>query len=454
MTDTALQSPWAASPRSRVAPVGADPTVPIDPNVMSVEFVGKRGALFWLALKTGFFTVLTLGIYRFWMKTRLRRWYWSAIRPGGHPMEYTGDPIEKLLGFFIAVMIMTFYIGIVNLLLMFVSFSVFSSSMVGYVLSFAGVVPLWFYARYRARRYVLARTRWRGVRFGLEKGAWGYAIRALWYWALTIISAGILWPRMTFLLEKYRTDRTYFGSARLFQGGRWTMLYRAALPFALSGLLLFGAVLWMFWVEPVFGDSIDSAEFGSMIDQLLETGTSTAQAQRPERLLVLPFSLAGMLFGAIYYRWVSKRVMAQHKRADGVQFASNLSGLRVTLIYVLGNFLSYLVLVIGIGVLALMAVVMFGLGVMGNAGDLPVLGELAGMSRWAALLAFGAIYLCVFLLWGVLHNTFVTFPLMRHMALSTQLTETAGLNQISQRARDEFAEAEGFAEALDLGAAI
>jgi len=30
----------------------------------------------------------------------------------------------------------------------------------------------------------------------------------------------------------------------------------------------------------------------------------------------------------------------------------------------------------------------------------------------------------------------------------------AGLAQVSQRARDEFAEAEGFAEALDLGAAI
>ena len=44
-------------------------------------------------------TVLTLGIYRFWMKMRLRRWYRSAIRLGGHPLDYVGDPIEKLLGF-------------------------------------------------------------------------------------------------------------------------------------------------------------------------------------------------------------------------------------------------------------------------------------------------------------------------------------------------------------------
>ena len=153
---------------------------------MEVWFVGNRSALFWLALKSGFWTVLTLGFYRFWMKTRLRRWYWSSIRPGGHPLEYVGDPLEKLLGFFIAVVILTFYIGIVNLLLMFVSFSFFQSSFIGYFASFLGVIPVWFYAQYRARRYVLGRTRWRGVRFGLEPGAWGYAWRALVHWLITI----------------------------------------------------------------------------------------------------------------------------------------------------------------------------------------------------------------------------------------------------------------------------
>ncbi|MEM7521916.1 MAG: DUF898 family protein [Pseudomonadota bacterium] len=197
---------------------------------LDIDFAGTRGALFWLALKTGVLTILTLGLYRFWMKTRLRRFYWSAIRPGGHPMEYVGTPLEKLLGFFIAVVILTFYIGIVNLILMFVSFAVFSSASLGYLASFAGVIPIWFYARYRARRYTLARTRWRGVRFGLEPGAWGYALRALWYWALTIVTCGILWPRMTFLLEKYRTDRTFFGSARLHQKRALVHAFSCNLP--------------------------------------------------------------------------------------------------------------------------------------------------------------------------------------------------------------------------------
>jgi len=450
MADIVSKGPWGSPPKT--LPPAPPPAALPETDGLGVEFVGKRGALFWLALKTGFFTVLTLGFYRFWMKTRLRRWYWSAIRPGGHPMEYVGDPIEKLLGFFIAVVILTFYIGIVNLLLMFVSFSVFSSSWLGYIASFAGLVPLWFYASYRARRYVLARTRWRGVRFGLEKGAWGYAGRALWYWALTIVSLGILWPRMTFLLEKYRTDRTFFGSARLHQGGRWAMLYRATWPFAASLLLLGLTLLWVLWIDPVFpSGGLDGAQVLSEFDALFRGQWTAMDLGNPERLLFVPFALSGMLFGAIYYNWVAKRIMAAHKCADGIEFASNLSGLRVTFIYVLGNFLSYMVLVVGIVLLVFMAAAVFGFGFVPEAAQA---GMLATMPRWATLMLLGVVYVSIFLLWGVLHNTFVTFPLMRHMARTTSLSQTVGLNQVSQRARDEFAEAEGFSEALDLGAAI
>ncbi|MGC1503287.1 MAG: DUF898 family protein [Sulfitobacter sp.] len=450
MSDTPiLNSPWQPAAQPKDVPMGTGAE-----NGMAVEFSGKRGALFWLALKTGFFTIVTLGFYRFWMKTRLRRWYWSAIRPGGHPMEYTGDPMEKLLGFFIAVVILTFYIGIVNLLLMFVSFSVFNSSVVGYVLSFAGVIPLWFYARYRARRYVLARTRWRGVRFGLEKGAWGYAARALWYWFLTIITAGILWPRMTFLLEKYKTDRTFFGSARLVQEGRWQMLYRAALPLVASLLLLAAVVLWTVQFDPVFPDGVeDGADFIKLIDALAEGLAPSVNWAHPERLLLFPLALSGILFGAIYYRWVSKRIMAQHKIGPGVQFDSRLSGVRVTFIYVLGNFIAYLMLVLGVIALVFLAAALFSDG-MAILADTPGAEFMSDLPRWLSVALLAAVYLTFFLLWGVLYNTFVTYPLMRHMAQTTSLPVVVGIPLISQRARDEFAEAEGFAEALDLGAAI
>lgn len=454
-TTSASTGPWQSPPQADATSpaVDAGATAP-NRSEMNVDFMGRRGALFWLALKTGVLTILTLGFYRFWMKTRLRRWYWSSIRPGGHPMEYVGDPIEKLLGFFIAVVILTFYIGILNLILMFVSFSVFNSSWLGYIASFAGVIPLWFYATYRARRYVLGRTRWRGVRFGLEKGAWGYAWRALVHWCVTILSLGLLWPRMTFWLEKYRTDRTFFGSARMVQDGHWPMLYRAAIPFIFSVICLGAAALWLLWLAPVFPEGVGSGE--DMIgaaEAFLEDRYVDQQWRDPQRLAILPLILFGLLFGAIYYRWVSKRILANHKTAPGIRFASTLSGVRVSFIYIFGNFIAYLILVLGIGLMVMLAFVTFADSSMFLAG-VPGGSLLGGLPRWLSLLILGLLYLSVFLMWGVLYQTFVTFPLMRHMARTTSLPDMTGLSQISQRARDEFAEAEGFAEALDLGAAI
>ncbi len=424
------------------------------PEGMAVTFVGKRGALFWLAFKTGFLSVITLGFYRFWMKTRLRRWYWSAIRPGGHPMEYVGEPLEKLLGFFIAVVILTFYIGILNLVLMFVSFSVFSSASIGYLASFVGVIPLWFYARYRARRYVLARTRWRGVRFGLEAGAAGYAWRALVHWSVTILSLGLLWPRMTFYLEKYVTDRTYFGSARLHQGGRWTMLYRAAVPFVLSLVLIGGGVVWLLWIDPVVVSSDITFEgITRSVDEMLEGGAPAMPVVGLERLAIFPLGLLGLIYGAIHYRYVSRRLLANHKTAEGITIASRLSGPRVASIYVIGSFIAYLFLTVGVIALIVTAFVTLGPGVMMGV-DVGSYAPDLDLPRGVAVAMLAVFYLTVFLMWNVLYHTFVTFPLMRHMAKTVALPQRHGLQVVSQRARDEFSDAEGFAEALDLGAAI
>lgn len=440
---------------SRVTTSSTDITPPPVPEQgLEVWFVGNRSALFWLALKSGFWTVLSLGFYRFWMKTRLRRWYWSSIRPGGHPMEYVGDPWEKLLGFFIAVVILTFYIGIVNLLLMFVSFSFFQSSAVGYFASFLGVIPIWFYAQYRARRYVLGRTRWRGVRFGLEKGAWGYAWRALVHWLVTICTLGLLWPRMTFWLEKYKTDRTYFGSAKLVQGGRWQMLIPAAMPFALSVLLVGLLGVWLVWIDPLTGaENTGLSEIMEDIGVSAELGFLSTGWERPWRLLLFIPLLLFMVYGGVHYRFASKRILANHKSAQGIEMRSKLNGLRISMIYVLGTTIAYTVLLIGVlGVIGV-AIALMGPDAFLEAqiGTSDPLGELPQL---LSIVVVALLYLAVFLFWSVLHHVFVTYPLMRHMAITLSLLNVAGLAQVSQRARDEFAEAEGFAEALDLGAAI
>jgi len=197
---------------------------------MDVDYAGKAGRLFGISLKTLCLTVLTLGIYRFWMKTRMRRYYWSSVQPGGAPLEYTGTGLEKLLGFLVAVVILAVYLGLFNLGLTFIGISYLGGdeimSALALNLSFLAAIPLIYYARYRARRYILSRTTWRGLRFGADQAAWRYMFVALGHTILSIVTLGILIPRQTFYMEKFVTDRTWYGNLQFEQHGKWTMLMR------------------------------------------------------------------------------------------------------------------------------------------------------------------------------------------------------------------------------------
>jgi hypothetical protein len=395
---------------------------------LPVGFAGRRRRLFGLALGASMLTVLTLGLYRFWMKTRLRRFYWSAIKPGGHPLEYVGEPLEKLLGFLVAVVLMAFYIGIVNLILMFASYAIFQGSVWAYFLSFLGVIPIIFFAQYRARRYVLARTRWRGLRFGVEPAAWGYAWRALLWWLITIVTLGLLWPRMTFALEKFRTDRTFYGQARFRQGGNPWMLM-AATKHIWIGLLL------------------------------AAIGTAGAVGMG-EPILSLAFGLCATtgwlwtLFGFVYYQVDSFRRLTAAKTLDGIGLTARPRPWRVLRHYVFGYLLTFLCLAAAaVPVFVVLAIALpdfdalFGSEEARREADLTLPG-------WAFGAIGAALYFLIFIFWGVFRQVFVGLPNLRHYAETLTLTNAHDLADISQRAHDAFAEAEGFADALDVGAAI
>lgn len=389
---------------------------------IATEFAGKRWRLFTLAFVTGLFTVLTLGFYRFWQKTRLRRWYWSAIRPGGQPLEYVGDPLEKLLGFLIAVVILAFYIGVVNLLLMFASFSLFQGNFAAYLLSFIGVIPVWFYARYRARRYVLARTRWLGLRFGLAPGAWGYAFRALLYWVLTILTLGLLWPLMTFRLEKYRTGRTFYGDIRLEQEGRWTML--------------FGALKWIGW---------------SVVVGLVTLGCAV-NGLVPAVVLGCVVGPVMFLYGLAYYRVETLKRLTATKRAGPMRLTLAARPWRV--LWITGSGYVFSAIASAVPSLVLLGLFLH----LQSIGEQVTVGQvtqtLAQADRWLVIALSVMTYFGIFLVWTATTHVLVTMPLWRHYATGLTVTGTQHLPQIRQRPRDEHTEAEGFAEALDVGASI
>ena len=72
--------------------ISFETTVPGAPQVSPV-YEGAAGGVAGIAVRNGVLGVLTLGFYRFWGKTRLRRYLWSRLSFEDDPLEYTGAGI-------------------------------------------------------------------------------------------------------------------------------------------------------------------------------------------------------------------------------------------------------------------------------------------------------------------------------------------------------------------------
>ena len=404
------------------------------PAPLDGAFLTEKSKLFWLAFWTGFLTVLTLGIYRFWARTRLRRYIWSAIDAGGDSFEYTGTGLEKFLGFLIALVVLAVYLGLLQVGLSFIGFNLWGAVTlepsgprdvliqlgVTYVTGLA-VLPLIFYAQYRSRRYMLSRTRWRGLRFGLDAAALGYVWRALLYFALSAVTLGLLIPLATFRLEKYMTDRMWYGDAGFEQQGQWWRLYPAMkhLLIALGVLVLGGAV-------GIFGST------------------------RGLGAVIVIAGFIWFLCGLVYYQVESFKYLTAHKLLDGtVRFTSNAYSQRVIGIFVLG--------IILIAILTFVLVLLFGI-VFASGGSV-LNGGGAGIRLFAGAgvaVALAAVlgYIAFLVLIGALLTVFISAPILGHYVDTLRVENAQLLEQINQRAGDRMADADGFADALDIGGAF
>ena len=199
--------------------VPEDPAPTGAPAGRRLEYDGTRGPVAKIAVSNALLTLVTLGVYRFWGKTRVRRYLWSRISFLGDRAEYTGTGGELLLGFLAAIAVLTLLaaapLGIQWTI---------GLDHPGYWAAEAvyAVVILFlvFVAEYRARRYRLSRTEWRGIRFAQDGSSLRYALLAFGWGAVTILSLGTAYPVYRTRLQRYRTAHTSFGGRRFEFGGR------------------------------------------------------------------------------------------------------------------------------------------------------------------------------------------------------------------------------------------
>ena len=88
------------------------------------------------------------------------------------------------------------------------------------------LVMLTQYAIYRARDYRLTRTVFRGLRFHQTGSGWRYAVCAVFWWGLTVLSFGFAYPFARASLERFKMRHTHYGDlpGRFEASGFWLFL--------------------------------------------------------------------------------------------------------------------------------------------------------------------------------------------------------------------------------------
>lgn len=218
------------------------------PDDAALAHHGRTGAMAGLSLLNLLYNILTLSLWRFWGKTRVRRALWADTTLWGDPFEYTGTGAELFKGFLVAMLVVLVPLMMaLNVIEAMLSDGetlglplLLAWQALGFFLLMAGL--------YRARRYQLGRTLWRGIRASQAGSARRYGLMACGIVLAGILSAGWALPWGQARLERYRMNNTAFGdksfvSAMDSRGlyGSFTLVWITALLAILGA----AAVAWM-----------------------------------------------------------------------------------------------------------------------------------------------------------------------------------------------------------------
>jgi uncharacterized membrane protein YjgN (DUF898 family) len=202
-----------------------------------ISWAGNPWSLFGLCILNAILIVITVFIYWFWARTEYRRYMWQMVRVNGEPLEYTGKGKELFIGYlklflFVALPV----IAILAVMQFFFGPQSPATGIVTLAIQLC-LLFLYFVGVFRAHRYILSRTRWRGIAFGLEGNAAGYAWTSIWTTLLNGFTLGWIWPWRTMALRRRLTSAMHFGSVPFRFEGRSGPLYG---PFAALWLCFVG----------------------------------------------------------------------------------------------------------------------------------------------------------------------------------------------------------------------
>lgn len=260
---TITQRHDTAKTSNETAPVKASATA-AEINVPS--FHGTSKDLFGIFIINILLGIVTLGIYKFWGKTKIRRYLYSQTELMGERFAYHGTGKELFIGWIKAI------------LLLFAGSMAISSLATHINRAFLFIVPLSApfviaFIVVASTRYRLSRSSWRGVRFSFR----GSVRKAVLIYAngyfLVAVTLGLYIPFFHAKRKKFWLENAYYGNSTFeYNGNGWKILKTMYLSWILT-LLTLG--IYGFWFSAKL-DCYDWANtrFESLFFESAETGQS------------------------------------------------------------------------------------------------------------------------------------------------------------------------------------
>ena len=283
-----------------------------------VDFRGAGWSYFKLLFVNLLLTVITLGVYVFWARTKMRRYLWSHSHLLGQPLEYTGTGKELFISFIIVMPFVVVGLLVYQQAVLLLMGSPFV--MAPFLVMYAGVLFLWQFASYRAIRYRLTRTRWRGIRGNLSGSAVIFALRSMGWLVLVMVTLGFALPWMSARLADMQLNNVWFGNRRLqFNGpakglvkSYFLMMLAVLVLFAICGGIGYSAVRDLTTIQQQGG--VDMAAHSSAIGRFV---------------LVYVILFLGMLVCTAYYQATFYRWIFGHMAFGKMTLRSRISGTQV-----------------------------------------------------------------------------------------------------------------------------
>jgi uncharacterized membrane protein YjgN (DUF898 family) len=312
-------------------PSGAEP--------VRIEYVPQQG-LGVIAITNFLLNLITLSFYRFWAKTRVRRHIWSSVQVNGEPIEYTGTGKELFFGFIIIMVVVFLPLALIATGLA-AYFGPESAAVVVFQLVVGlALVTLYGFAIYRARRYRLSRTVWRGIRGALPGSALSFSGKYFGSLLLGPMTLGWSTPAMNLILAEHITNDMRFGNMPFNFSGRSGPLYtRYAVCW--FGTMLAYLVIAGFAIALIYSGAFDGLQ--KAFDAI---GSETASSSGSEAALVFAIFAAVIVLYLLYvtirstiwsfYTARELNVFAQYTRFSGASFEFNATAWSLITLW-LGN---------------------------------------------------------------------------------------------------------------------